>query len=125
MDIKPYKPIIIVYYKDIDGMIETLITEEKNLPVIRKTIENSKTVEIEGVVINCYMIQKICKPENSLEEIFYSQPKKLRVVLNKIARERGYRDWQDDRSRWNDPKTRLIKYIDHFYSDNFPHEKYS
>lgn len=83
-DIKAYEPIIIVYFKDIDGQIDTVITSKKNKKAITDAWNKDKCIEIEWEVINTYLIQKISEPKDTDEEFFYSLPKSWRQ--EKIAR---------------------------------------
>jgi hypothetical protein len=46
-DIKAYEPIIIVYFKDIDGQIDTVITSKKNKKAITDAWNKDKCIEIE------------------------------------------------------------------------------
>mgnify|MGYP006906716349 CR=1 FL=1 len=114
MEIKPYKPMIIIYYKDIDWSIGALQTEAQNELEIREDREKKKSLHIEWVTLSTYLIQKIEKPKNDLEEIFYSQPRPFRQYMNRKAIKRGFVDYLSELQSVQNPLAKLESAIKSF-----------
>lgn len=91
--IKEYKPQTIVYYKNVDGSIDTLITDRANRDVLVSQLNNNKFVMVEGTLINVYNIQKIDDTKGDIEELYYSQPRVFRTYLDAKARKNNSINW--------------------------------
>lgn len=123
MDLKEYKPIALVFYKDGEGNLTALPLEESKLHDFRKTIETAKMVILEGITINTFNIQEIRPDKNltDLEKYFYSRTPEERAKIKKRMLSRNW-NWKTSIIEWireslNDPIRRLDHYL------NPPEEK--
>lgn len=81
LEIKPYKPRLVIYYKDIDWEISALTCDLEHRTELMKIINSQKFVDIEWITIPCFKIQKIMPTDNSFDEIYYSCDRKTRNRL--------------------------------------------
>ena len=75
MEIKQYKPLALVFYMDWNGNRNALPLDDTQRQAFKETIEQSKMVELDGVVINTYDIKEI-RPAHlttELEKYYYSR----------------------------------------------------
>lgn len=83
MNIKLYEPLVVVYYRDIDWDIDSVVTKLENKKHIIEKIQKDKFIEIEKTIINCSYIIKIEEPENNVLQLYFSQSKEIRAKLKK------------------------------------------
>jgi len=88
MEIKQYKPLALVFYMDWNGNRNALPLDDNQRQAFKETIEQSKMVELDGVVINTYDIKEI-RPAyltTELEKYYYSRTWQERSFLTQRAR---------------------------------------
>lgn len=88
MEIKQYKPLALVFYIDWNGNRNALPLDDNQRQAFKETIEQSKMVELDGVVINTYDIKEI-RPAHlttELEKYYYSRTWQERIFLTQRAR---------------------------------------
>lgn len=88
MEIKQYKPLALVFYMDWNGNRNALPLDDNQRQAFKETIEQSKMVELDGVVINTYDIKEI-RPAHlttELEKYYYSRTWQERIFLTQRAR---------------------------------------
>ena len=88
MEIKQYKPLALVFYMDWNGNRNALPLDDNQRQAFKETIEQSKMVELDGVVINTYDIKEI-RPAHlttELEKYYYSRTWQERSFLTQRAK---------------------------------------
>lgn len=117
MDLKEYKPIALVFYKDGEGNLTALPLEESKLDAFRKAIETAKMIILEGITINTFNIQEIRPDVNltDLEKYFYSRTVEERAKIKKWMFKRNWNGKtsiiEAIRESLNDPIKRLDHYL--------------
>jgi len=98
--IKKYEPMLIVYYKDIDGKIWTVTTPEKYKDYLKKALETKKFIEIEWIIIKTDLVMKVEKyePSSDFEKWYLTLPGYLRKAVEKIQEEVYQKKWQYERN---------------------------
>lgn len=91
-DMKEYKPIALVFYKDGNGNRDALPLDESKLEAFKNVIENSKMVELEWVIIATNEIKEIKRSYKTteLEKYFYSRSPEERAYLTKRIKSRAW-----------------------------------
>lgn len=117
MELKEYRPIALVFYKDWEWNLVALPLEESKLDAFREKIETAKMVNLEGITINTFNIQEIRPDKNltDLEKYYYSRTPEERA---KIKKRMFQRNWNGKtsiieaiRESLNDPIRRLDHYL--------------
>ena len=88
MEIKQYKPLALVFYMDWNGNRNALPLDDNQRQSFKEAIEQSKMIELDGVIINTYDIKEI-RPAHlttELEKYYYSRTWQERSFLTQRAR---------------------------------------
>ena len=88
MEIKQYKPLALVFYMDWNGNRNALPLDDNQRQPFKEAIEQSKMIELDGVIINTYDIKEI-RPAHlttELEKYYYSRTWEERSFLTQRAR---------------------------------------
>lgn len=123
--IKEYKPLIIIYFRDIDWSIGALQTDAKNYKSIVTSWQSGKLIEVEWIPINVNLIQKIDKPQNDLEELFYTQSRQFRQWADAKAVKRGFKNYLSELQSLPTQENQIFKLdqsIKSFISETTTHE---
>lgn len=88
MEIKQYKPLALVFYMDWNGNRNALPLDDNQRQPFKEAIEQSKMIELDGVIINTYDIKEI-RPAHlttELEKYYYSRTWQERSFLTQRAK---------------------------------------
>lgn len=88
MEIKQYKPLALVFYMDWNGNRNALPLDDNQRQAFKEAIEQSKMIELDGVIINTYDIKEI-RPAHlttELEKYYYSRTWEERSFLTQRAK---------------------------------------
>lgn len=88
MEIKQYKPLALVFYMDWNGNRNALPLDDNQRQAFKEAIEQSKMIELDGVIINTYDIKEI-RPAHlttELEKYYYSRTWQERIFLTQRAK---------------------------------------
>lgn len=88
MEIKQYKPLALVFYMDWNGNRNALPLDDTQRQAFKEAIEQSKMIELDGVIINTYDIKEI-RPAHlttELEKYYYSRTWQERIFLTQRAK---------------------------------------
>ena len=88
MEIKQYKPLALVFYMDWNGNRNALPLDDNQRQSFKEAIEQSKMIELDGVIINTYDIKEI-RPAHlttELEKYYYSRTWQERSFLTQRAK---------------------------------------